>query len=127
MVADGMALSSNLPAKTLPEKPVNMEKKASDNAPEKTSKDMTKIGETVRENFEISREALERGLEEVNKNIKIFNTRLAFTIDEPTGKTVIQVFDSESDELIRQYPPGEFLKIAARLNEILGVLLDQKA
>ena len=127
MVADGMALSSNLPAKALPEKPVNMEKKASDNAPEKTSKDMTKIGETVRENFEISREALERGLEEVNKNIKIFNTRLAFTIDEPTGKTVIQVFDSESDELIRQYPPGEFLKIAARLNEILGVLLDQKA
>jgi len=122
-----MALSSNLPAKALPEKPVNVEKKAPDSAPEKTSKDMIKIGETIRENFEISREALERGLEEVNKNIKIFNTRLAFTIDEPTGKTVIQVFDSESDELIRQYPPGEFLKIAARLNEILGVLLDQKA
>jgi len=84
------------------------------------------VGETVREHIKINREVLEKGIGEINQNIRIFNIKLSFYVDEPTGRTVIKVSDSETDEVIREIPPIEFLKIAAKLNEIIGVIIDQK-
>ena len=50
-----------------------------------------------------------------------------FTIDEPKGKTLIKIFDTETDEVIREIPPAEFLRIAAKLSKIFGIIIDQKA
>ena len=127
MIASGMAIGINLPTKAVAEKIVEGDKPIPNNTLEETSEKISQIGETVRENIKINREVLEKGIEEINQNIRIFNTKLSFYIDEPTGRTVIKISDRETDEVIREVPPVEFLKIAAKLSDILGVIIDQKA
>jgi len=39
---------------------------------------------------------------------------LKFSVDEPTGRTVVRVYSSASDELIRQIPGEEVLELAKR-------------
>ena len=46
------------------------------------------------------------------------NRTLQFSKDEDTGKTIIRVIDTETDEVIRQIPPEEFLKMVKRLNDV---------
>ena len=123
MIASEMAVGSNFTPKVVSNKPPEVEKpKVVEKAVEETSK----AAETVRENIDINREALEEGIEEINKNIKIFNTKISFSLDEITGTTVIKISDAETEEVIREVPPSEFLKIAARLSEIFGLIIDQK-
>jgi len=126
MVASGMAIGTSYLPKVVPEKIAEVDKKTPDITLEKDSNRISQVGETVREHIKINREVLEKGIGEINQNIRIFNIKLSFYVDEPTGRTVIKVSDSETDEVIREIPPIEFLKIAAKLNEIIGVIIDQK-
>lgn len=53
---------------------------------------------------------------------------LEFTIDEESDRTVITVYDIESEEVIRQIPSEEFLNLARHFNETGGItLIDEKA
>jgi flagellar protein FlaG len=42
---------------------------------------------------------------------------LLFSVDKDTGRTVIQVLDSETKDVIRQIPPDEILALARRLQD----------
>ncbi|EHQ51649.1 flagellar protein FlaG protein [Ectothiorhodospira sp. PHS-1] len=63
----------------------------------------------------------------INDFVQVVQRNLQFTIDDSTGKTVVKVFDSESEELIRQLPPDEILAVAAYLDEVRGLLVKEKA
>lgn len=45
---------------------------------------------------------------------------LDFSIDEPTGQTVITVREQASGDVIRQIPAEEVLAVAARIREMQG-------
>ncbi|MCK5147483.1 flagellar protein FlaG [bacterium] len=60
----------------------------------------------------------------MNQVSGLFNTTLNFTVDKPTGKTVIKVMDRETDELIRQIPPENLLKLMTNMRDVMGMLLD---
>lgn len=126
MIAGGMTIGKNFPSNVVPEKIAEGNRQTPNNTSPKISDEISQVGEAIREYMRIDREVLEKGIEEINQNIRIFNTKLSFYIDEPTGRTVIKVTDRETDEVIREIPPIEFLKIAAKLNEIIGIIIDQK-
>lgn len=52
---------------------------------------------------------------------------LKFSIDEDTGKTVVKIMDSQTNELIRQIPSEEAINIARTLGKIEGVLFNDQA
>ncbi len=52
---------------------------------------------------------------------------LKFSIDEETGKTVVKIMDSQTNEMIRQIPSEEAINIARTLGKIEGVLFNDKA
>jgi flagellar protein FlaG len=54
-------------------------------------------------------------------------SNLLFSLDQETGKTVIKIVDSQTNEVIRQIPSEEVLAIARNLDRIEGLLLKQKA
>jgi len=58
---------------------------------------------------------------------KAMNVRISFLVDQATGRTVIKVIDQETKEIVRQIPPEEMLRLVARMNHLLGVLLNHKA
>lgn len=52
---------------------------------------------------------------------------LLFSVDEDTGKTVVKVIDSNTDEVIRQIPSEEFIALSKSLGQLQGLLLRQEA
>ncbi|HAF94310.1 MAG TPA: flaG [Pseudomonas sp.] len=48
---------------------------------------------------------------------------LDFSVDEASGRVVVQVIDSESGTLIRQIPSEEVLKLAEHLEDFSSLLL----
>ena len=62
-----------------------------------------------------------------SKGIDLSDSRLSFAIDEDTGKTVINIVDNKTGDILRQIPPDDILKLKKRIGEIQGLLLDRKA
>ena len=62
----------------------------------------------------------------MNDIAKGFNTRLAFSVDESTGKRIIKVVDMETEEVVRQIPLKETLRLMGKMREVIGTLLDIK-
>ncbi len=52
---------------------------------------------------------------------------LNFSVDEESGEMVIKVIDSETDEVVRQIPSEEALRIARALDDGSGFLMEAKA
>ncbi len=48
-----------------------------------------------------------------------------FSVDKETRQIVARIVD-ENNEVIRQIPPEELLKVAARIRKLEGILFDEK-
>ena len=51
---------------------------------------------------------------------------LHFSVHKLSGKMMVTVKDASTGDVIREIPPSEILDIAARLEEMVGLLFDQK-
>lgn len=78
--------------------------------------------------LQLSEEELQDAAKELaqgmNKVAQVFNTSLAFSVDKDTGKSVIEVIDKDSEEVIRQIPPKQMLKLVGNMRNVMGMLLD---
>lgn len=89
------------------------------------AKDMLQVSNT--EKAETNRQALDEAVKAVNDFLKPINNSLQFNIDDETGKTIVKVVDSTTNELIRQFPSEEMLSIAKAIDQMKGLLIQQKA
>lgn len=69
---------------------------------------------------------LETAVSSLNDYVQNIQRTLSFSIEEDTGITVVRVFDSETEELIRQIPAEETIKLAASIEENISNLLFQE-
>jgi flagellar protein FlaG len=53
-----------------------------------------------------------------------FNLR--FRTDEDTGLEFFQIVDKKSGEVIRQYPPEEYLALVENLREVTGLIVSDE-
>jgi len=64
--------------------------------------------------------------EEFNQKINmIHNVDLQFSVHKGSGQILVKVMDAGTGDLIREIPPSEMLDLAARLDEMIGLLFDQ--
>jgi flagellar protein FlaG len=70
---------------------------------------------------------IQQALEEVREALAPVAQNLLFSLDEDSGRTVIKIVDSATDEVIRQIPSEEILAIAKALDKLQGVLIRQQA
>ena len=61
---------------------------------------------------------LSASVNELSRAVQTIERKLEFRIDDTSGRTVITVRDSKSDEVIRQIPSDQLLELSARLQEI---------
>jgi len=89
--------------------------------------------ETQDVDVELSQEALEKVVSQLNAYIQNTQRDVDFSVDDATGRVVVRVIDSESEEVIRQIPSEEMLAISRHLVESLeteqpkGFLIELKA
>jgi len=64
--------------------------------------------------------------ENLDKLKKIFKGQAEFKIDKDVNKVVIKIKDPDTGEIIRQIPPEMVVKISKNIQELLGVLMDER-
>lgn len=69
------------------------------------------------------REELARAVAKLNDYIQTVQRDLRFTLDEESGRSVITVIDSKSNEVIRRIPEEVTLGLAQKLNNEEPLLL----
>ncbi|HXU93657.1 MAG TPA: flagellar protein FlaG [Gallionella sp.] len=73
-------------------------------------------------------EQLKNVVDNINKALKQSNRNLEFTIDSDTKRSVVKLIDSETRDVIRQFPSEEALAISKAIDRIQqGLLLKQQA
>ncbi|MCC6203062.1 MAG: flagellar protein FlaG [Gammaproteobacteria bacterium] len=65
--------------------------------------------------------ALSETADKLNRIAHSVQRNLSFTVDEPTGRTVIRVMDTSTGETVRQIPTEEALALAQHLDSIIEV------
>lgn len=71
---------------------------------------------------------LRNAADNINKILKQSNKNLEFSVDTGTQKPVVKLIDTDTGDLIRQYPTEEMLAISSAIDQFQqGVLLKQKA
>jgi len=64
---------------------------------------------------------------DVQTNLNIMHdVALNFSVHESSGRMIVTVADEETGEIIREIPSGEFLNLSVKLEEMFGMLFDQK-
>ena len=72
---------------------------------------------TVAQKQQPNSRQLQEAVSKLNDHTQSISRKLSFSIEESTGRTVIKVYDAETDELIRQIPPEETMRLAEVIEE----------
>lgn len=63
---------------------------------------------------------------DIQNNLHVLNNAdLSFSVHEASGNVVVTVTDGDTGKVIRQIPPKETLKLAEKLEEMVGLVFDQ--
>jgi len=98
------------PRETEKAKPSSADISGKDSSDEKPHSDLSHVSEFI---------------EELDIQLQAFDTRLAFSYDKESKKTIVQVLDRNTGEIIKQIPPEEILKAQSKVSSILGLLVDK--
>jgi len=64
---------------------------------------------------------------DIQENLKFINdVDLQFSVHKSSGHVVVTVTDEDTGKVIREIPEREMLDLAARLEEMVGLIFDQK-
>jgi len=66
-------------------------------------------------------------IEKSNKDLKMTNSSLQFSIHEKTKEIVVKIIDNETKEVIREIPPEKILDMVAAMLEKTGLFVDKQA
>jgi flagellar protein FlaG len=72
-----------------------------------------------------SREAVERMLAKANELTKFLSRKLRFSYDDRIDKIIVKVMEGDSEKIIRQIPPEEMIRLSLKMDDIMGMLINQ--
>lgn len=75
---------------------------------------------------QISEEETIEAVEILNDTMKLYNHKLHFEIHEDTQRMKVAVVDKITDEVIKEIPPEEMLDMLAKIQDMIGILLDKR-
>lgn len=81
--------------------------------------------EEAKSNENSSKEAVEKAVLKARELARSLSRKLSFSYDDRIEKIIVRVVEGETDKIIRQIPAEEMIRLAVRMDEIMGMLIDQ--
>jgi len=75
----------------------------------------------------VDTEQVTSAVSKISDFVQNFQRDLQFSVDQASGRTVIKVVDSETDQVIRQIPSEETLRIAEQLDSPESLMFSEQA
>jgi flagellar protein FlaG len=76
----------------------------------------TEAGKAQAESTTTDSSQLQKAVSKLNDYVQNLQRKLSFSVSAETGRTIIKVYDAETDELIRQIPPDETIRLAESID-----------
>jgi flagellar protein FlaG len=76
---------------------------------------------------QMSVEEVEAAVEKLNEFMETGQHNLNFSVDKDTENLVVKVMDKSTQEVIRQFPSEETLKLAKHIEGMLGLIFNEEA
>ena len=80
---------------------------------------------------EVTSENLQKVVEKLNEHVQKIQRDLQFSVDDASGRTIVRVINSETEEVVRQIPSEEVLRISRNIEEqladVTGLLFETSA
>lgn len=73
---------------------------------------------------QLTRDNINSAVEMLNAASTTLNNRIAFSVDEKTDRVVMRVVDPDNNEVIREIPPKELIRLAGQIKEMIGIFID---
>ena len=74
----------------------------------------------------IDNEQLQKIIQEIQRKFDYFNRYLKITIDDQLEIPVVKILEKDTNRLIRQIPPDYLLELMKKIDEMLGVLMNER-
>ncbi len=68
---------------------------------------------------------MEKAVQRANELARSLSRKLSFSYDDRINKVIVRVMEGEGDKLVRQIPAEEMIRLSVRMDEIMGMLIDQ--
>lgn len=78
------------------------------------------------ENVSLTIEELEQTVESLNTAMQMLRRGLNFRIDDDNGRTIIQVIDKATDNVIKQIPSEDMITLVDHMQEMQSLLFDEQ-
>lgn len=92
---------------------INQDKVAQTNSDEKTSK-------------VDSQEQMDKLIDQLNRSLDPFNTSLKFGFDNTSEDFYVSVIETKSNRMLRRFPIEQAEQLLPKMQEVNGLLFDQK-
>ena len=65
-------------------------------------------------------------VETLEQGFRLLNHRLQLSMNQEINRVVVKVIDRTTDKVIREIPPEQIQRMAAKMREMVGLLVDEK-
>lgn len=96
-------------------------------APVVENQEVAAAKQVTASNAAVKGDALDRAVDKINKFLKPLNSSIEFSIDQDSGRTLVKVIDTDTKDVLRQFPSKEALAISSELDKLQGLLVREKA
>ncbi len=72
-------------------------------------------------------EFLKDVLEVAQNHLNVSGVNLAFSVHKATGIVQVDVTDKETGDIIREIPSEQVLNLMAKIDEMMGIIFDERA
>ena len=80
----------------------------------------------LEENPALAEIEIESTLQQLNQEVEAFNIGFRFKLHEESNRYMFLVVDLITNEVIKEIPPQKMLDLAAQIDRLVGLLLDDK-
>jgi flagellar protein FlaG len=102
----------NVQTESVKQLQLNVEKASEEPKKQQEDLDLSKAMDSLKKTFE--------------RLSRFFKTEAQFTIERELNMIIIKIKDRDTGEIVRQIPPEVAVKIAKNLQELIGILFDEK-
>jgi len=85
------------------------------------------LGNREGEKYDFNDNILNKSIEQANKELKSVNRSIERHIHEKTKTIIYRIVDANTKEIIKEFPPEKIQDMIAKLWELVGLFVDEKA
>jgi flagellar protein FlaG len=64
-------------------------------------------------------------IDKLNNGVRDIHERISFSYHEKTQRIVVKIVNSDTNEVIREIPPKDAIKLLEHIQDFLGMLVDE--